>query len=73
MFLSARWSTHLTTRVGAILTRSFRFTTAMTNVLTIVIDQVHIYARYICSGSTSDDAGEVSRWLLFEGEVFAGV
>ena len=54
------------------LTRSFRFTTAMTNVLTIVIDQAHIYARYIRNGLTSDDAGEVSRLLLFEGEVFAG-
>ena len=55
------------------LTRSFRFTTAMTNVLTIVIDQVYIYARYIRSGSLSDDAGEVSRLLLYEGEVYAGV
>ena len=55
------------------LTRSFRFTTAMTNVLTIVIERVHIHARYIRSGTTSDDAGEVSRLLLFEGEVYADV
>ena len=55
------------------LTRSFRFTTAMTNVVTIVIDRVPIRARYIRSGQTSDDAGEVSRLLLFEGEVYASV